>query len=199
MHRNNQPDNHTAQRRCDIAKYYLERIDIAMTVTEPTPYVNAVRLMAEQGDPDAQHTMGALLLQGEEIAQDFDAAAQWHRLAAEQGHPDAQHDLGVMAWEGLGCAPDAEAARQWFTLAAQQGNPDARNNLGVLWATGEGGAQDLAQACYWFALAARDGLPDAQDNLQQARNEASEQEWRAAQERLDALTAQATDDADDAL
>lgn len=47
------------------------------------------RLAAEEGDPDAQATLGAL----------FDSPSEklkWYRKAAEQGHPGAQSALALM-------------------------------------------------------------------------------------------------------
>ncbi|MBF0143319.1 MAG: sel1 repeat family protein [Magnetococcales bacterium] len=139
-------------------------------------YFNALLTMAEWGDPKAQHTLGAMYLQGEEVGVDYAEALGWHRKAAEQGFAAAQHDLGTMYLEGLGTTPDPEAAAHWFLLAARQGDAKARNNLGILFATGEGVPLDRVRAHAWFSLAIAGGMDEAIENRQIAEEEMTPEE-----------------------
>ena len=51
---------------------------------------------AEQGQAEAQYTLGFMYAKGEGVPQDYAEAMKWFRKAAEQGHAEAQHNLGVM-------------------------------------------------------------------------------------------------------
>ncbi len=51
------------------------------------------RRAAQQGDSDAQYSLGNMYLMGEGIKQDDYQARQWYEKAAEQGHEGAQHNL----------------------------------------------------------------------------------------------------------
>ena len=45
---------------------------------------------ADQGDADAQYTLGQMYADGRGLPKDAKQAATWYRKAAEQGHADAQ-------------------------------------------------------------------------------------------------------------
>ncbi|MFN8922219.1 MAG: tetratricopeptide repeat protein, partial [Sphingobacteriia bacterium] len=49
---------------------------------------------AEQGDADAQHTLGRMYATGEGVLQDYKQAVYWSQKAAEQGNTKAQYNLG---------------------------------------------------------------------------------------------------------
>ena len=54
------------------------------------------RLAAEQGDADAQYSLGNMNAEGRGVARDDAEAVRWYRLAAEQGYARAQNRLGAM-------------------------------------------------------------------------------------------------------
>jgi TPR repeat protein len=56
--------------------------------------LNEVRKMAEQGDAEAQFTLGQMYDSGDGVAQNYKQAAAWYRKAAEQGNDSAQNFLG---------------------------------------------------------------------------------------------------------
>ncbi len=60
------------------------------------PDVEAVRLVAEQGDAEAQYNLGGAYASGQGVPQDYTETARWFRRAAEQGHANAQYALGLM-------------------------------------------------------------------------------------------------------
>ena len=72
---------------------------------------------AEQGDADAQYSLGQMLLTGNGVSQDAGQAAYWLRKAAEQGVIIAQYKLGEMYMEGNGVPQDVEQATYWFRRA----------------------------------------------------------------------------------
>jgi TPR repeat protein len=53
------------------------------------------RKAAEQGNADAQYSLGRLYYEGRGVPQDYAQAAAWHRKAAEQGDAVAQGSLGL--------------------------------------------------------------------------------------------------------
>ena len=87
------------------------------------------RLLADQGDKNAQLKLGAMYYVGRGVTQDYATAAGWLRKAAEQGLPFAQTLLGFIYANGQGVAQDYAAAVSWYRKAADQGEPNA---LGVL-------------------------------------------------------------------
>lgn len=148
-------------------------------------YVATLATFAEWGDAKAQHNLGAMYLEGQELAQDYAEALKWHTMAAEQGFSLAQHDLATMYLEGLGVPPDLVAALHWFTRAAAQGDAKAQNNLGILYATGQGVEEDVVEAGKWFHLAVARGMLDAIENLEIALEEMTPQQRIQAQKRAE--------------
>jgi len=55
------------------------------------------RLLAKQGNADAQCNLGEMYYQGEGVTQDYDEALRWYRLSAAQGNADAQITLAAMS------------------------------------------------------------------------------------------------------
>jgi TPR repeat protein len=51
--------------------------------------VQALKLIAEQGDSCAQLDLGSTYLVGDDVQQDFTVARLWLQLAAENGEVDA--------------------------------------------------------------------------------------------------------------
>nr|WP_181718316.1 tetratricopeptide repeat protein [Psychrobacter sp.]QJS05259.1 sel1 repeat protein [Psychrobacter sp.] len=108
------------------------------------------KVLAEQGDMEAQFNMGFTHYNGIEkgdgkeytvITRGYEKAFEWFTKAAEQGHADAQNNLGLMYKAGLGVSHDDYVAFEWFTKAAEQGHADAQNNLGLLYRDGKGAPQ----------------------------------------------------------
>ena len=115
---------------------------------------------AEQGDTDAQYSLGVYLtdLDPPELA----AARAWWTRAAESGHLGAQHDLGILL--GSIDPPDLAAARGWLTKAAEGGFIVAQAALGSLLAELLDPPQ-LAEARQWWTRAAEAGNINAQAAL----------------------------------
>ena len=56
---------------------------------------------ADQGDMDAQFSLGVMYDNGQGVIQDYKEAVKWYRLAADQGDAAAQFNLGYMFYEGI--------------------------------------------------------------------------------------------------
>ena len=94
-------------------------------------YVTALRLMrplAEQGQTNAQFSIGMMYAIGKGVRHDYVEAVKWFRKAAEQGDASAQNSLGSMYLNGYGALQDFVEAHKWFNLAAARGNKQAEKN-----------------------------------------------------------------------
>ena len=87
------------------------------------------RETAEQGDANAQFSLGLSYCNGKGVTQDYGQAVYWYQKAAEQGHADAQYNLGLSYYNGQGVMQDDKQAVYWFRKAAEQGDPDAKEQL----------------------------------------------------------------------
>lgn len=63
-----------------------------------------------------------MLLLGEEIPKDVEAAVKWLSLSAEKGNPYAQYRLGMLYLKGEEYSPQVEVAMKWLQQAAEQKN-----------------------------------------------------------------------------
>lgn len=106
--------------------YEYGEYDIALKYWEP---------LAEDGDCDAEFSMGLLYFEGRAVGRDYEKARVWWTKAANQGQPQAQNALGVMyahgeipyslfqCRRGCGVNKDLTAAYKWFGLAAESSSP----------------------------------------------------------------------------
>ena len=127
--------------------------------------VQRLHRAAEQGDAEAQLSLGVLHLRGEGVPQDKAEAVRWFRIAASQGDATAQFNLGVMYHSGEGIPQNATVAVRWYRQAAEQGDAGAQNNLGVMYVNGEGVPRNATEAVRWYRDAAEQGNANAQLNL----------------------------------
>ena len=132
--------------------------------------IKQLRVKAEQGDANAQNSLGWMYNWGKGIAQNFQEAVKWYRLAAEQGYASAQANLGVMYSNGKGVPQDHQEALKWYRLAAEQWNVGAQFNLGLMYDRGEGVPQDYVQAHKWYNLAASRATAGETDDLRSLRD-----------------------------
>jgi TPR repeat protein/uncharacterized membrane protein YhaH (DUF805 family) len=140
------------------AKAAYERGNIAESI-------RLSRLLAEQGNADAQYDIGQFYYFGEGVTKDYSEAIKWYRLAAAQGHTGAETNLGVMYEKGLVVTQNYAESLKWYRLAAAQGGPYAQNNLAAMYYKGKGVTQDYPEALRWYRLAAAQGLSQAQITL----------------------------------
>jgi TPR repeat protein len=86
------------------------------------------RPLAQQGDAEAQYSLGVLYLEGRGVAQgiprDDAEGVKWLRKAADQGHATAQKYLGDLYEEGVGVAKNLAEAHRWFAKAVETYHPD---------------------------------------------------------------------------
>lgn len=120
---------------------------------------------AENGDAEAQLTLGIMYDFGQGVPQNYTEALKWYRQSAGKGNAVAQNNLGVMYLNGQGTARDALEAAKWIQMSANQGYAKAQINLGSLFADGNGVARNPVFAMYWYRKAAEQGDASAEEKL----------------------------------
>jgi len=120
---------------------------------------------AEQGDSEAQTTLGNMYLHGQGVAKNDEQAVHWLRKAANQGCAVGQNNLGIMYDHGKGVAKNDDQALYWYRKAAEQGNMQGQYNLGAMYYHGQGVAKNDEQAMKWYRKAAAQGDADAIEAL----------------------------------
>jgi TPR repeat protein len=121
------------------------------------------QIKADQGDAEAQFSLGLQFASGGLMTLDYTKAAHWYLKAANQNHPLAQFNLGMMFAGGQGVVRDEVKEVMWMRMAAQQGDAGAQHHMGMKHrrASFEGLPNDAIEAnieAYkWFRLAAAQG------------------------------------------
>ena len=77
-----------------------------------------IKRFAEQGDSQAQFTLGVMYDQGLGTAQSDAEAVRWYRQAAREGNAAAQMNLGLMHAKGRGVPVNYLEAYRWLDRAA---------------------------------------------------------------------------------
>ena len=131
-------------------------------------YARALEILkplAENGDSQAQVTLGIMYDFGHGLAKDPAKAIEWYIKAAEQGIPVVQHDVGVKYFQGQGVEKDYLKAAYWWEQSANAGLADSQFNLGLLYYRGIGLEVDYQKASALFISAAEQDHPHAQYSL----------------------------------
>jgi len=105
--------------------------------------------------PAAQTAWGRLLLAGEGVERDPEAALRCFRRAAGAGHPEAANMVGRCYELGWGATADPAQAVPWYRRAAEAGDAWAQFNLANLLFDGQGVAADWCEARRWYLRAGR--------------------------------------------
>jgi len=83
--------------------------------------IATLRLLADQGDQEAQYLIGLRYQYGEGVEPATTQAVAWYQKAADQGHAEAQSYLAAMYADGEGVPQDDAQAVAWYRKAADQG------------------------------------------------------------------------------
>lgn len=125
--------------------------------------IDALKTMAETGDPIAQWRLGVALDEGNGVSSDPVKAVFWFREAIKGGNAAAHASLALMYATGRGVAVDYSAARELYLKAAKLGEPHGFFGIGILHARGEGVPPNLKEAFSWMIVAAIAGDQQATD------------------------------------
>lgn len=146
-----------------------------------------IRQLAEQGNPEAQFSMGLRYDLGDGVERDPELAAQWFAEAASAGVAGACLYLGMKYEFGAGVKQDKAAAINWYEQAAVQGWPQAAFLLGSLYLISLP-TPETVRGCAWLSIADDQGYPGAEGVRQQkcsALDRDAEQEVTALVRRLE--------------
>lgn len=139
----------------DMSQKELDLLQLA-------PRYVAYRMVAEDGDADAQYCLGVYYENGQGVPRDDVWAMRWYRRAAYNGVANAWDRLGI-PYVGVEDIPsDDTGAVYLYRKAADGRNADAQYMLGVLLENGEGVPRDDVEALRLYRKAAEQGLADAQ-------------------------------------
>ncbi len=92
--------------------------------------VRYMQIAADKGYASAQCELGAMYVDGEGVAQDWEQSFYWSLLAANQGYAKAQFNVGRAYYHGEGVDKDIDQAFIWFKKSADLGFHRAQFVLG---------------------------------------------------------------------
>ncbi len=148
------------------------------------------RAAAEQGNVQAQNTLGILYERGIGVRANPAKALECFRAAANHDDPVGLSLVGRAYADGRGIAPDDKEALVWFRKgaqshlqafssqsippragidgeirAAESGNPIALLTVGLMYLTGDGVEQNDTEAARWLTKGAEQELGGAEQSL----------------------------------
>jgi TPR repeat protein len=119
----------------------------------PSPEALKILTQAEQGDAEAQFTIGRYYYGGwDGVREDTKKAAEFYQRAAAQGHPGAKEELAFLYFRGKGVNKDhAKAASLWLEAAEDKYLEGIHcSSLSELYRYGDGVSKDPEQAYKWY-------------------------------------------------
>lgn len=128
-------------------------------------FLQTVTRKAEEGNVDAQLSLGYMYLYGDAeagVTPDYKRAFDYYSMAAAQGDNVAINNLGSLYYNGVGTKKNPYKAATLFTKATDLGNVEAAVNLAFLYLSGSGVAQDNIKAMNYFAKSSSKGNLTAQ-------------------------------------
>jgi TPR repeat protein len=134
-------------------------------IEDLTLSIRELRTLAEQGDANAQATIGQMYYKGNDVPRDYSSALNWLKKAVASQHAGAAMTLALMYAQGQAVKKDLGKAFELAHTAAEKGNAVAQRVVGNMYDSGKGIARDLAKASGWYQKAAIQGDLDAQYNL----------------------------------
>ena len=122
---------------------------------------------AEKGSASALNRLGLMHLRGENVRQDFVAAAELICKSADLGNVEGQFNCGGLFLDGTGQQVNASTAFSYYQKAAVEGHVGAKNMLAIMTRQGTGTQADGKKALEMFTEVAALGNPVALFNLAQ--------------------------------
>lgn len=92
-----------------------------------------LKILAEQGNAEAQYKLGLMYDMGKDVDQDYQKAFEWYEKSANQGLASSQSRLGSMYRYGKGVDINHSKASRWYWRAAEQGDQDAQYHVGTIY------------------------------------------------------------------
>lgn len=125
-------------------------------------FIERITRQAEEGDVDAQITLGYMYLYGESgVKIDYKKAFTYYNMAAAQQDQVAINNLGSLYFSGIGTDKNTLKAAQLFEKAAELGNTEAAVNLSFIYLTKNSSLNNPAEAIRLLKSASQAGNPTA--------------------------------------
>lgn len=125
-------------------------------------FVKRVTRQAEEGNVDAQLTLGYMYLYGENgVEKNYDKAFQYYNMAAQQNDSVAINNVGSLYFSGIGTEKSLSQAAQMFEKASALGNTEAAVNLSFIYLTKDSALNNPHAAVELLKSASEAGNPTA--------------------------------------
>ena len=99
-------------------------------------FIERITRQAEEGDVDAQISLGYMYLYGKGgVDIDYNKAFSYYNMASKQGDPVAINNLGSLYFSGIGTEKNLVKSSELFEQAANLGNTEAAVNLAFIYLT----------------------------------------------------------------
>ncbi len=138
--------------------------------------IECLVLSAKLGNTNAMWRLGAALIEGEYVKQNYKLAYVYLTQSAKKNEKQAFYYLGIMYEEGYYVNQNEEVAFNYYTKSALQGDRNAQFQMGMIYDVGVlGVVSDVYKAIEWYKLAAKQQHIGALIRLYSL---ASEEIWR---------------------
>ncbi len=117
--------------------------------------------LAQQGNADAQTSLGFMYQNAQGTAKDVDTARSWYEKAAQKKQPFALFNLALHHMN----SGDQFQAHALFLEAAILEVPPAQYEVALMLERGLGCVQNYSEAAFWYEEAAKRGHGEAFNNL----------------------------------
>ena len=117
--------------------WFEERGNNTLDIDNAEIALEYLNRLSDEGNAEAQNTLGALYYEGNYVEQNFEKAAQYYIAAARKGHSLAMSNTGYCYYYGNGVKQDYAEAYKYFSKAAGLGEFDAMNMLGDMYRDGK--------------------------------------------------------------
>ncbi|MFD1817955.1 Serine/threonine protein kinase [Pseudarcicella hirudinis] len=107
--------------------------------------VEAIKKLAEAGDPEALGNLGGMYTSGKGLSKNEKLGFENYLAAANKGYAFVQENLADMYRYGIGTPVNLPEAVKWYTTSASKGHPAAQLTLGRMYLYGEGVYQDASK------------------------------------------------------
>lgn len=129
--------------------------------SSPRSIRNRIKILqtkSENGDANAQYSLGACYMRGEGVPQDVNKAFEYYLMAANQGDKSAQFSVATCYSYGKGTELNKEKALEFYLKSAEQGYDKSQFAVGHFYEYGQGGLDiNHDVAIEWYKKAAEQG------------------------------------------
>lgn len=147
--------------RAQFGLYKLYSRGLGVEKPDPEKAFEWLTMAAEAGLPNAQYTMGDVLLRGKGAKQDESAAVGWYEKASASGHAEARFKLAALYYAGIGVKKNIPKSLALYKASADAGHPAALTTMGVFYFNGRVFKKSEVKARDWWIKAAYAGEVNA--------------------------------------